>query len=179
MVGTKYHQYQVVGRHSPTEKEPEPKVYRMKMWAPDHVRAKSKFWYFLAKLKKVKKSNGQMIACNEIFEKRPTVVKNYAVWVRYQSRSGFHNMYKEFRNTSMNGAVDSLYLELASRHRVRASGVQIVKTAIIPSNKCIREAITMMHDPKIKFPVTQKIVRPHCKSLKTVFKYKRPTSCLM
>jgi large subunit ribosomal protein L18Ae len=62
-----------------------------------------------------------------------------------QSRSGFHNMYKEFRNTSMNGAVDSLYLELASRHRVRASGVQIVKTAIIPSNKCIREAITMMH----------------------------------
>jgi hypothetical protein len=40
----KYHQYQVVGRHVPTEKEPEPTVYRMKLWATDPVRARSKFW---------------------------------------------------------------------------------------------------------------------------------------
>nr|XP_033511066.1 uncharacterized protein LOC104092488 [Nicotiana tomentosiformis] len=31
----------------------------MKLWATNEVRAKSKFWYFLRKLKKVKKSNGQ------------------------------------------------------------------------------------------------------------------------
>ena len=42
--GYKYHQYQVVGRHVPTEKEPEPTIYRMKLWATDAVRAKSKFW---------------------------------------------------------------------------------------------------------------------------------------
>ena len=42
--GYKYHQYQVVGRHLPTEKEPEPTVYRMKLWATDPVRARSKFW---------------------------------------------------------------------------------------------------------------------------------------
>ena len=42
--GYKYHQYQVVGRHLPTEKEPEPTIYRMKLWATDPVRAKSKFW---------------------------------------------------------------------------------------------------------------------------------------
>lgn len=40
----KFHQYQVVGRHLPTEAEPNPTVYRMKVWAPDAVRAKSKFW---------------------------------------------------------------------------------------------------------------------------------------
>lgn len=40
----KYHQYQVVGRHLPTEKDAEPPVYRMKLWAEDDVRAKSKFW---------------------------------------------------------------------------------------------------------------------------------------
>lgn len=40
----KFHQYQVVGRHLPTEQEPNPTVYRMKVWAPDAVRAKSKFW---------------------------------------------------------------------------------------------------------------------------------------
>jgi large subunit ribosomal protein L18Ae len=40
----KFHQYQVVGRHLPTEAEPTPTVYRMKVWAMDAVRAKSKFW---------------------------------------------------------------------------------------------------------------------------------------
>jgi hypothetical protein len=40
----KFHHYQVVGRHNPTENEPNPTVYRMKVWASDAVRAKSKFW---------------------------------------------------------------------------------------------------------------------------------------
>lgn len=62
----KYHQYQVVGRHLPTTKEPEPPVYRMKLWATDPVSAKSKFWYFLRKLRKVKKANGQILAINEV-----------------------------------------------------------------------------------------------------------------
>ena len=39
-----YHQYNIVGRHSPTEADPSPQVYRMKLWALDDVRAKSKFW---------------------------------------------------------------------------------------------------------------------------------------
>ncbi len=42
--GYKYHQYQVVGRHVPTEKDSDPTIYRMKLWATDAVRAKSKFW---------------------------------------------------------------------------------------------------------------------------------------
>ena len=30
----KYHQYQIVGRHLPTENTPEPPVYRMKLCVP-------------------------------------------------------------------------------------------------------------------------------------------------
>eukprot|EP00955_Chlamydomonas_euryale_P068414 360117-Chlamydomonas_euryale.AAC.12 len=30
----------------------------------------------------------------QIFEKRPTTIKNFGVWVRYQSRTGYHNMYR-------------------------------------------------------------------------------------
>ncbi|KAH0645695.1 hypothetical protein KY285_033737 [Solanum tuberosum] len=67
----------------------------MKLWATNEVRAKSKFWYFLRKLKK---SNGQMLAINE---KYPTKIKNYGIWLRYQSRTGYHNMY---RDTTLNGA---------------------------------------------------------------------------
>ena len=90
--GYKFHQYTVVGRHLPTAADPEPTLFRMKLWATDDARARSKFWYFLAKLRKVKKANGQIVACNEIFEKRPTTVKNFGIWVRYQSRTGSHNM---------------------------------------------------------------------------------------
>lgn len=40
----KFHQYQVVGRHLPTPNDETPQIYRMKLWATDAVRAKSKFW---------------------------------------------------------------------------------------------------------------------------------------
>ncbi|KAG4921404.1 hypothetical protein JHK84_050278 [Glycine max] len=37
----------------------------MKLWSTNEVRAKSKFWYFMRKLKNVKKSNDQVLAINE------------------------------------------------------------------------------------------------------------------
>ena len=40
-------EYQVVGRHLPTEQDPNPKIYRMRIFAPNEVVAKSRFWYFL------------------------------------------------------------------------------------------------------------------------------------
>lgn len=43
--GLQFHQYQVVGRALPTEADDHPKIYRMKLWATNEVRAKSKFWY--------------------------------------------------------------------------------------------------------------------------------------
>jgi len=30
------------------------------------------------------------------------------VWVRYQSRTGYHNMYKEYRDVTLNGAVEQV-----------------------------------------------------------------------
>ena len=40
-------EYQVVGRHLPTDSDPNPKIYRMRIFAPNEVVAKSRFWYFL------------------------------------------------------------------------------------------------------------------------------------
>ncbi|KAL1151058.1 hypothetical protein V6Z11_A09G015600 [Gossypium hirsutum] len=51
-------------------------------------------------------SNGQVLAINEIFDKNPTKIKNYGIWFRYQSRTDYHNMYKEYRDTILNGAVE-------------------------------------------------------------------------
>lgn len=172
--GYKFHQYQVVGRHLPTEADPEPTLYRMKLWATDEVRAKSKFWYFLRKLRKVKKANGQVVACHEIFEKRPTTVKNFGIWVRYASRTGEHNAYKEYRDTTLNGAVAQLYEEMGSRHRVRSACLQIIKTATVPASAAKRESTKQFHSKDIRFPLTTRRARPESRVYRTVFKAVRP-----
>jgi ribosomal protein L20A (L18A) len=77
----------------------------------------------------------------QIFEKKPTTIKNFGIWVRYQSRTGYHNMYKEYRDVTLNGAVDQLYHEMGSRHRCRFSCIQIIKTATVPASACKRANI--------------------------------------
>jgi large subunit ribosomal protein L18Ae len=68
-------EYQVIGRHLPTETNPTPKLYRMRIFATNTVVAKSRFWYFLMKLRKVKKANGEIVSLNEVSLKdyRPMV----------------------------------------------------------------------------------------------------------
>merc|ERR1712070_1090380 len=98
---------------TPTERFPHPKVFRMKLFARNDVLARSKFWYFLKRLQKVKAANGEIISCHELFEKKPDTVKNYGIWFRYESRSGTHNAYKEYRELTLSDAVNALYQDLA------------------------------------------------------------------
>ena len=148
-------EYQVIGRHLPTETQPTPKLYRMRIFAPNTVVAKSRFWYFLMKLRKVKKANGEIVSLNvvcrynissmggrgkhhffqcknandhpnnQIHEKRPQKVKNFGIWIRYDSRSGTHNMYKEYREMSRTDAVEALYQDMAARHRSRFRSIHV------------------------------------------------------
>lgn len=41
----------------------------------------------------------------QVFEKSPLRVKNFGIWLRYDSRSGTHNMYREYRDLTTAGAV--------------------------------------------------------------------------
>lgn len=132
--------------------------------------------YFLRKLRRVKKSHGQVLAINEIFEKKPTTIKNFGLWVRYQSRTGYHNMYKEYRDTTLNGAVEQMYDEMASRHRVRSPCIQIIKTATVKPALCKRENTKQFHASKIKFPLPYHKIRSSSRKLKTTYKAKRPNT---
>jgi large subunit ribosomal protein L18Ae len=118
--------------------------------------------------------NGQIIACNEIFEADTTTVKNFGIWIRYQSRTGYHNSYKEYRETTMNAAVDALYEEMASRHRVRASCLQIIKIAEVADKDVRRENTRQFIQDDLSFPVVTKVTRHPSKASKTIIKYKRP-----
>mmetsp|Transcript_25589 Transcript_25589/g.76231 ORF Transcript_25589/g.76231 Transcript_25589/m.76231 type:complete len:188 (-) Transcript_25589:73-636(-) len=167
------HQYQIVGRAAPTPKNPVPKIYRMRLFAKNEVLAKSRFWYFMKKLNKAKKSGGELLAVNELFDKGPNKVKNYGVWLRYQSRTNTHNMYKEYRDVTINGAISQLYSEMAGRHRADPGTIQIINTAPIPAAACRRDHVKEMHDSKLKFPIVRKIPLLTKKN-RTTFKANRP-----
>ncbi|KAG6423600.1 hypothetical protein SASPL_114001 [Salvia splendens] len=154
MVTYKFHQYQVVGRALPTETDEHPQDL------PNEAMGDKRgdlYSYFLRKLKKVKKSNGQVLAINE------------DMFV-----TGYHNMYKEYRDTTLNGGVEQMYTEMASRHRVRHHCIQIIKTATVPAKLCKRESTKQFHNSKIKFPLMYRKVRPPTRKLKTTYKATRP-----
>ncbi|TYJ08935.1 hypothetical protein E1A91_A11G106100v1 [Gossypium mustelinum] len=109
-----------------------------------------------------------------IFEKNPTKIKNYGIWLCYQSRTGYHNMYKEYRDTILNGAVEQKYTKIVSRHRVRFPCIQIIKTATIPAKLCKRDSTKQLHNSKIKFPLVFNKVRSPTRKLKTTYKASKP-----
>ena len=98
-----------------------------------------------------------MCDVSQIFERNPTTIKNYGIWLRYQSRTGYHNMYKEYRDTTLNGAVEQMYNEMASRHRVRAPCIQIIKTATVHFKLCTSQ-VYLISDIEVcnHFPLTRR-----------------------
>merc|ERR1712086_794813 len=108
MVNQLFHLYEVIGRHVPTERDPEPKAYRIKLFTKNETQARSRFWYFIRRLVKMKRSNGEILSVREIFESKPEKVSKYGIWIRYDSRSGTTNMYKEYSALTKNDAVEAV-----------------------------------------------------------------------
>ncbi|CAL1262268.1 unnamed protein product [Larinioides sclopetarius] len=117
----------------------------MRIFAPDKVTAKSRFWYFTRKLKKLKKSNGEVVSISEVYDKTPTKVKNFGIWLRYNSRTGTHNMYREYRDMTVASAVTQCYRDMGAKHRARADSIQIMKVQEIPASKCRRPHVKQFH----------------------------------
>merc|ERR1712159_280601 len=134
-----FRQYEVIGRHVPTERDPEPKAYRIKLFARNETQARSRFWYFIRRLVKMKKANAEILSVREIFEKKPEKVSKCGIWLRYDSRSGTTNMYKEFSGLTANDAVAMMYQEMAGRHRARFRSIHIIKVQEIEPSKCLRD----------------------------------------
>uniref|UniRef100_UPI003980EF0F hypothetical protein n=1 Tax=Salmonella sp. s39606 TaxID=3159643 RepID=UPI003980EF0F len=79
-------EFEVIGRKLPSEKQKVTPLYKMRIFAPDAIVAKSRFWYFLRQLKKFKKTTGEIVSIKQIPEKSPIKIKNFGIWLRYDSR---------------------------------------------------------------------------------------------
>merc|ERR1711988_1609826 len=147
MVKYDYHQYEVIGRHVPTERDPAPKAYRIKLFTKNETQAKSRFWYFIRRIVKMKRANGEILSIREIFEKKPEKVSKYGIWVRYDSRSGTTNMYKEYTALSQNEAA-----------------------------KCIRANTKQFLKANISFPLPHRVYRGATKAFNKGTKAKVPST---
>jgi hypothetical protein len=71
--------YQVVGRKAPTKTDENPPAYRMKLFARNEVNAKSRFWYFMHQMRKMKKTTGEILDVNEVSNLLPLLRVNEAI----------------------------------------------------------------------------------------------------
>jgi len=166
-------EFHVVGRAAPTEKDKEPKIYRMRVFARNEVLAKSKFWFFMKRINKAKKSVGEILMCEKISAGSGNCVKNYAVWLRYDSRTATHNVYKEYRDVTRNGAISQMYSEMAGRHRALSCNIQIIRIAELPASLCKKATTTRFHSSKLKLPMI-KCLPLAPKHLRSQFNGNRP-----
>uniref|UniRef100_A0A8C6S1P5 Large ribosomal subunit protein eL20 n=1 Tax=Nannospalax galili TaxID=1026970 RepID=A0A8C6S1P5_NANGA len=124
------------------------------------------------KLKKMKSSE-EIVYCGQMFAKSPLRVKNFGIWLCYDSRSDTHNMYREYQDLTTAGAVTQCYRDMGARHRARAHSIQIKKVEEIAAGKCRRPAVKQFHDSKVKFPLPHPVLR---RQYKPRFTAKKPNT---
>ena len=83
-------------------------------------------------------------------------------------------MYKEYRDTTLCGAVSQMYMEMAGRHSAAKESIQIIRTTVVKSSEIKRKQMSQFAESE-KFPKTANIKRPPTRSLGSTFKATRPT----
>ena len=128
------------------------------MFARDPVIARSRFWYQMKRQNKVRRTQGEIVSVSEIFERNTNSIKNYGIVIKYESRKGMLNMYKEYRSNSICNAMSQLYSEMAGRHSARGNTIHVIKTSIVPDNAVVRAQTQQMIPRNLRFPkfTTQK-----------------------
>ena len=121
-------QFLVYGRALPTASEASPAVIVVRVTAPNASVARSRFWKLNMLDHKLKRSRGEVLQVQEVHDRSSTVAKNFGVFLKYRSHTGVHNMFKEFRDVRLAGAIDQMYNELGGNYKASAERVEIVKT---------------------------------------------------
>eukprot|EP01130_Rhizamoeba_saxonica_P015531 TRINITY_DN69_c0_g1_i1.p1 TRINITY_DN69_c0_g1~~TRINITY_DN69_c0_g1_i1.p1 ORF type:complete len:148 (-),score=30.15 TRINITY_DN69_c0_g1_i1:83-526(-) len=131
----------------------------MRLFAPNKIVAKSRFWHYMKTLRKLKSTQGEILSLHQVYDQSPEKVKNFAISLRYRSRSGEHNMLKEYRATTRCAAVEKLMNDMAGRHRVDPSRIQILNVASVSASEARRVTTKQFLDSKIQFPLPHRVLR--------------------
>ena len=175
MLSLQLRQFYIVGRALPSESNPNPTLYRMRVFHRDAVLARSKFWYHMKRQHKVRKIQGEIISTSEIFEKKTGAIRKYGIVLRYLTRTGTVNMYKEYRDTSLCGAVSQMYLEMAGRHSAAQDSIQIIRTSVLKLSDVRRNQVSQFTSQNIRFPKTHTLMLAPFKAVGSRVRANRPS----
>ena len=167
-------QYWVVGRQNPSKENPEPTCFRIRVFAKNPVIARSKFWYEMKRQNKVRKIQGEIVSVSEIFERNTTAVKNYGIVLKYLTRKDYVNMYKEYRDVSLAGAVSQMYSEMSGRHSARHECIHIIKTVELHDSELKRPQVSQLTKKTLRFPKMTDVKRAPTAQHKSIFTASRP-----
>ena len=170
-------QFLIYGRALPTEQNKTPKICVAKIFAKNEAFARSHFWKLNLRNHKLKKSHGEIIKIQEIHEKQHLVARNFGIFLRYKSSSGIHNLFKEFRDVTVKGAINQMYSEMAGAYHVDNEKVQIINTVEMTKDQLkIRNPRCLQWEDtsKIAFPIWKKSIRKTHNKYRTNFAAHKP-----
>lgn len=153
--------YRIHGSALPTDVDPRPQVFVATIYLiilMNHVFARAKFFKILEKKHKIKASKGLIIKSEEVIENVSGEIQNYGVRFVYRSKKGNHNSYKECRALSKCGAVDAILREVAGRHRLNRTDVDIMSVDVLSPEELKRAKTMEFADENIEFPIFTKVV---------------------
>jgi len=112
---------------------------------------------------------------SQIFEKKCNSIKNYGIVFKYLTRTGAINMYKEFRDITLTGAVSQMYQEMSGRHSARHDTIRIIKTSVLADSQLRRNQTIQWTRRDVRFPKLNNTARAPHASMSGTFKANRPT----
>lgn len=115
------------------------------------------------------------MSVNEIFERSSNSIKNYGIAFKYESRKDVINMYKEFRDVTLAGAVAQMYNEMAGRHAGRSSTVHIIKTSVVAAKDVVRPKVSSFNAVNLRYPKISQSKRAPTNQHKSLYTASRPT----
>ncbi|KAF3824991.1 hypothetical protein GH733_005625 [Mirounga leonina] len=111
----------------------------------------------------------EIVYCGQVFKKSPLQVKNFSIWLCYDSCNGTHNMYREYQDLTTVDAITQCYRDMGARHRAWVHSTQIMKVEEITASKSHRPAIKQFHDSKIKFLLPHQQSSPYTYSVASFY----------
>jgi large subunit ribosomal protein L18Ae len=171
-------QFLIYGRALPSKNVPEPKICVAKVFAKNETFARSKFWRLNLKDHKLKRSHGEILKIQEIHEKPTSVARNFGIFLKYRSRTGIHNLFKEFRDVSLKGAVSQMYNEMGGNYHIDAEKVTVINTVELkPEELRVRNPRCHQWNDSsaVAYPLWRKTIRKTNTKYNSVFASNRPT----
>lgn len=119
-------EYKIYASSIPTKDIPSPQIFTSNIFAKNELIARSRFNRLINSEQKIKSTKSVILKIEEIIDNSELRVRNFGINIKYRSKAGVHNIYKEVRATSRCSAISNLFNSMAGTHKVTNDLIDII-----------------------------------------------------